>query len=186
LLEANGVESHVVDPASIAVLRRHRRAKTDAIDGETLLRTLMACQRGEPRVCAMTVPFVTIRNTPELTSPLLHMDWHSLIGIPHGKKIFIHAGSIADSAQVPEILGSVSYWPENAVLLLHNSRSRDESFVRYRKELSHLDLPNRVFWSSDLLPEDKVNSLISACTCLSGVGHRGLPAPPVVAHAPRC
>src|SRR6202045_4553553 len=56
LLEANGVESHVVDPASIAVPRRHRRAKTDAIDGETLLRTLMAWQRGEPRVCTMTVP----------------------------------------------------------------------------------------------------------------------------------
>jgi transposase len=49
LLEANRVESHVVDPASIAVPRRHRRAKTDAIDGETLLRTLMAWQRGEPR-----------------------------------------------------------------------------------------------------------------------------------------
>jgi transposase len=56
LLEANGVESHVVDPASVAVPRRHRRAKTDAIDGETLLRTLMTWQRGEPRVCAMTVP----------------------------------------------------------------------------------------------------------------------------------
>ena len=56
LLEANGVESHVVDPASIAVPRRHRRAKTDAIDGETLLRTLMAWHRGEPRVCAMAVP----------------------------------------------------------------------------------------------------------------------------------
>jgi len=56
LLEANGVESHVVDPASVAVPRRHRRAKTDAIDGETLLRTLMAWRRGEPRVCAMTVP----------------------------------------------------------------------------------------------------------------------------------
>jgi transposase len=38
-LEANDIESHVVDPASIAVSRRRRRAKTDAIDGETLLRT---------------------------------------------------------------------------------------------------------------------------------------------------
>ena len=56
LLDANGVDSHVVDPASIAVPRRHRRAKTDAIDGETLLRTLIAWQRGEPRVCAVTVP----------------------------------------------------------------------------------------------------------------------------------
>ena len=46
LLLANGIESVVVDAASIAVDRRHRRAKTDAIDGETLLRTLMAlCSR---------------------------------------------------------------------------------------------------------------------------------------------
>jgi transposase len=56
LLDANGVESHVVEPASIAVSRRHRRAKTDAIDGEMLLRTLMAYKRGEPRVCSMVVP----------------------------------------------------------------------------------------------------------------------------------
>jgi transposase len=56
LLDATGIESHVVDPASIAVPRRRRRAKTDAIDGETLLRTLLAWQRGEPRVCAMVVP----------------------------------------------------------------------------------------------------------------------------------
>src|SRR3982075_1478462 len=56
LLEANGIESHVVDPASIAVPRRRRRAKTDAIDGETLLRTLLAWKRGEPRVCSMVVP----------------------------------------------------------------------------------------------------------------------------------
>jgi transposase len=53
LLLANGIESHVVDAASIAVDRRHRRAKTDAIDGETLLRTLMAWARGERRVCSM-------------------------------------------------------------------------------------------------------------------------------------
>jgi transposase len=56
LLEANGIESHVVDAASIAVPRRRRRAKTDAIDGETLLRTLLAWKRGEPRVCAMVSP----------------------------------------------------------------------------------------------------------------------------------
>jgi transposase len=56
LLEANGIESHVVDPASIAVDRRHRRAKTDVIDGEMLLRTLMAWARGERRVCSMVRP----------------------------------------------------------------------------------------------------------------------------------
>ena len=36
--------------------RRRRRAKTDTIDGETLLRTLLAWKRGEPRVCEMVVP----------------------------------------------------------------------------------------------------------------------------------
>lgn len=43
----------MVDAASIAVSRRHRRAKTDRIDGETLVCTLMAWMRGEPRVCSM-------------------------------------------------------------------------------------------------------------------------------------
>jgi transposase len=47
------VESHVVDAASILTSRRRRKAKTDRIDGESLLRTLLAYKRGEPRVCAM-------------------------------------------------------------------------------------------------------------------------------------
>ena len=55
LLQAGGIESHVVEPASIAVPRRHRRAKTDVIDGEMLVRTLAAFERGEPRVCSMVV-----------------------------------------------------------------------------------------------------------------------------------
>ncbi|RUV50167.1 IS110 family transposase, partial [Mesorhizobium sp. M5C.F.Ca.IN.020.29.1.1] len=53
MLQNEGVESHVVDPASIATSRRCRRAKTDRIDGETLIRTLLAYKRGEPRVCSM-------------------------------------------------------------------------------------------------------------------------------------
>jgi transposase len=53
VLEQEGIESHVVDPASIMTSRRPRRAKTDRIDGEALVRALLAHQRGEPRVCAM-------------------------------------------------------------------------------------------------------------------------------------
>jgi len=49
-LTAAGITNHVLDPASIAVEQRARRAKTDRIDGEQLLRTLMAYCRGEPRV----------------------------------------------------------------------------------------------------------------------------------------
>jgi len=53
VLQSEGIESYVVDPASIATSRRRRRAKNDRIDGEALLRALLAFKRGEPRVCAM-------------------------------------------------------------------------------------------------------------------------------------
>src|SRR5437867_1764620 len=49
LLTAAGITNFVFDPASIAVEQRRRRAKTDRIDGEVELRTLMAHCRGEPR-----------------------------------------------------------------------------------------------------------------------------------------
>ena len=49
-LEAAGITNFVFDAASIAVEQRSRRANTDRIDGELLLRTLMAHLRGEPRV----------------------------------------------------------------------------------------------------------------------------------------
>lgn len=50
LLQAAGITNFVFDAASIAVEQRSRRAKTDRIDGELMLRTLMAYLRGEPRV----------------------------------------------------------------------------------------------------------------------------------------
>jgi transposase len=53
VLQSEGVASHVVDPVSIATSHRRRRAKTDKIDGEALVRALLAYKRGEPRVCAM-------------------------------------------------------------------------------------------------------------------------------------
>jgi transposase len=50
LLLAAGITNYIFDPASIAVDQRARRVKTDRIDGEKMLRTLMAYLRGEPRV----------------------------------------------------------------------------------------------------------------------------------------
>jgi len=52
-LTRRGVEVHVMQPSSLPVDRRARRAKTDVIDVEMLLRTLMAWLRDEPRVCSM-------------------------------------------------------------------------------------------------------------------------------------
>ena len=58
-LRAHGIDVHIMHPASIPV-ERGRRAKTDRIDLDMLLRTLLAWLRGEPRVCSMVpIPDLT-------------------------------------------------------------------------------------------------------------------------------
>lgn len=52
-LQEQGIEAYVLHPASIAVERRGRRVKTDRIDIDLLLGTLLGWLRGEPRRCTM-------------------------------------------------------------------------------------------------------------------------------------
>jgi transposase len=53
LLQRYAIEVYVIQPVSVPVDRRQRRAKTDVIDADLLLRTCLAFLRGEPRVCSM-------------------------------------------------------------------------------------------------------------------------------------
>jgi hypothetical protein len=53
LLTAHGVVSHVLEPTSIFVNRRARRAKTGRLDAERMLRVLAAYLRGDCRACSM-------------------------------------------------------------------------------------------------------------------------------------
>ena len=48
VLTENDIESHVVDPASVATSRRRRRAKTDKLDGDTLICTLLPTNAVSP------------------------------------------------------------------------------------------------------------------------------------------
>ena len=52
-LRAHGVEAHVIHPASVAVSREHRRAKTDRLDTALLKRVFLGWLRGEPDHCHM-------------------------------------------------------------------------------------------------------------------------------------
>jgi len=54
-LEQRGVTCQVMEPASLQVNRRARRVKTDRIDVESILHTLVAWCRGERHVCSMVV-----------------------------------------------------------------------------------------------------------------------------------
>ena len=52
-LRVRDIEAYVIHPTSIAVSREHRRAKTDRLDAELLLRALLGWLRGEKRHCSM-------------------------------------------------------------------------------------------------------------------------------------
>ena len=52
-LRARDIEVYVIHPTSIAVSREHRRAKTDRLDTELLMRVFLGWLRGERRHCSM-------------------------------------------------------------------------------------------------------------------------------------
>lgn len=75
VLQAHGVRSHVIDPASLQVNRRARRSKTDRIDAEQLLRSLMAYLRGEPKVWSV----VQVPSVEEEDARRLHRERDELV-----------------------------------------------------------------------------------------------------------
>jgi transposase len=59
VLQAYGIHNHVLDPASLQVNLRARRAKTDRIDADRMVRALIRYLRGEPDACSVVrVPSV--------------------------------------------------------------------------------------------------------------------------------
>lgn len=53
VLTAHGISTYVLEPTSILVNRRARRAKTDRLDAEGMIRVLIAWLAGDRRVCSM-------------------------------------------------------------------------------------------------------------------------------------
>jgi transposase len=53
VLTAHGIATYVLEPTSILVNRRARRAKTDRLDAEGMIRVLLAWLAGDRRVCSM-------------------------------------------------------------------------------------------------------------------------------------
>jgi len=52
-LRRAGIEAHVIHPTSVAVSREHRRAKTDRLDTQHLMRAFLGWLRGERKHCQM-------------------------------------------------------------------------------------------------------------------------------------
>ena len=75
LIEAQGIRNYVIDPASLQVDRRMRRVKTDRIDTERLLRSLMAYLRCEPKVWSV----VRVPSIAEEDARRLHRERDRLV-----------------------------------------------------------------------------------------------------------
>jgi transposase len=93
-LTDQGVINHEIDPSSIEVPRRARRAKTDRIDLDKMMRAFLAHLRGEPRACSVVhVPSVEDedrkRRTRERERLLKERTAHTnrIKGLLHGQGI---------------------------------------------------------------------------------------------------
>jgi transposase len=75
VLAANAIDNHVIDPSSLLVNRRARRAKSDRIDADGMLRALMAYARGERRVFAV----VRVPSVDEEDFKRLHRERQQLV-----------------------------------------------------------------------------------------------------------
>ena len=75
-LIARGIEAHVIHAASVAVSREHRRAKTDRLDTQHLMRAFLGWLRGERQHCKMAA----IPSAAEEDAKRPHRERESLVG----------------------------------------------------------------------------------------------------------
>jgi transposase len=75
-LRAREVEAHVIHPSSVAVSREHRRAKSDRLDTELLMRAFLGWLRGEKRHCSMAA----IPSVAEEDARRPHREREALVG----------------------------------------------------------------------------------------------------------
>lgn len=75
LLTGHGIATYVVEPTSILVNRRAKRAKTDRLDAEGLLRVLAAYLAGDSQICSM----VQVPTPEEEDSKRIHREREHLV-----------------------------------------------------------------------------------------------------------
>jgi len=132
-LQAQAIEAYVIHATSVAVSREHRRAKSDRIDTELLMRSFLGWLRGEERHCNM----VAIPTVAEEDARRPSRERESLVGeqtriVNRIKAILAMFGiggfnpKLRNAAQKLERLRTVegTPLPENAHAELHRDLAR--------------------------------------------------------------
>lgn len=74
-LTAHGIANHVLEPTSILVNRRARRAKNDRLDAQGMLRVLTAYLQGDRQICSM----VRVPTTQQEDAKRIHREREHLV-----------------------------------------------------------------------------------------------------------
>lgn len=106
-------------------------------------------------------PAAILPNISDFKLPSQKINWHKRLNIPENLTLCLNAGTIADFAQVPELMMTVPDWQDNAVLIMNERNSDSLQFAK--TQYSHLDIPSKIFWNSTSLSEIEINSLVSSC-----------------------
>jgi glycosyltransferase involved in cell wall biosynthesis len=101
---------------------------------------------------------VSLAESPVLSKGRYFRD---LFNIPDNRRIVIYAGNICAWGMCREIIESVSQWPAEYVLVMHTWRT-DFSSDGYFRELVRLGDGERVFFSTQPVPHERVAEVLSS------------------------
>jgi hypothetical protein len=131
-----GVDNRVVDSSSIEVNRRKRRAKTDRLDAEQLLKLLIRCHQGERKVWSeVRVPAEEEENARQLHRELKQLKEEQTAHINRIKGLLTSYGvTVPVNRRFPQGLEAARTW---------NGRSLPEDFrQRLLREFSRMQQLN--------------------------------------------
>jgi transposase len=171
-LEAQGVENVVMDPASVQVDRRKKRAKTDRLDLGMLMRCLVRWFGGEPKVWSVVqVPSVKDEDDRQLHRELQvlkseqtrHTNRIKSLLISQGVKIPIAAGFV-------EMLRSCRVWdgsllPEQLVCRVEREYQRLEVV---QEQIAQLEKQRREMLKN---PRDEKLAMVRKLILLRAIAH---------------
>lgn len=173
LLTDHGITSYVLEPTSILVNRRARRAKTDRLDAEGMLRVLMAYLRGDRKACSM----VRVPTPEEEDAKRTHREREHLVQerlrIENRIEALLFTQGIRERP-------SLRSW-ERDLAALHTGDGRamprrlQAELDRLRRQLVFiLELIREVETERDVAaetePQEQTRRTIAALCCIRGIG----------------
>jgi transposase len=173
-LRERGIDAHVIHATSVAVSREHRRAKTDRLDTQMLMRGFLGWLRGERGHCTMAI--VPTMEQEDAKRP--HREREGLIqeqtrvvnrmksaliqfGVRNFNPVLKKAREKLDSVRTPE----GKPLPPNTMAMLR----RDMERLKFIKEQTKMIEQTRV-QQLEQKPDDHLNKTILQLTQIYGLG----------------